>query len=228
MRRKVDSRREHQTAYRPKSAARQSLAGALFTSTQQRMLALFFGQPDRTFFTREIFDLARSGRGAVQRELARLADAGLLVVTKVGNQKHFQANRAAPIFDELHGIVLKTVGLFDPIKAALRRISEQTQLALIYGSVAKRADTVSSDVDLLVVSQTLSLEDTYGAMASAEKVIGRKISITLLTPQELRQRQADKSPFLMKVLSDQHIVLIGEAPGNSSAGQPCSDSTAKD
>jgi hypothetical protein len=92
---------------------------ALFTSTQQRVLALLFGQPDRTFFATEIIDLAKSGRGAVQRELGRLADSGLVTVTRLGSQKHFQANSDAPVFEELRSIVVKTVGLVEPSQAEL-------------------------------------------------------------------------------------------------------------
>jgi predicted nucleotidyltransferase len=185
----------------------------LFTLTQQRVLTLLFGQPDRVLFMREIIDLARSGRGAVQRELARLLEAGLIVMTQVGNQNHFQANRAAPIFDEIRGIILKTTGLAEPIRAALSQVHEPIKVALIYGSVAKRTDTASSDVDLLIVSERLSLEDAYAALAPAEQAISRKINITLLKPDEFQQRHTDKSPFLTKVLSGQHILLVGEANG---------------
>src|SRR5438067_13700969 len=76
---------------------RVSLADALFTKTQQRVLALFFGEPDRTFFKRELIQRAGSGSGAVQRELARLVESGLVTVTTIGSQKHYQANRSAPV-----------------------------------------------------------------------------------------------------------------------------------
>ena len=198
---------------RGRSVARAGLAGALFTLTQQRLLTLLFGQPERALFMREIIDLARSGRGAVQRELARLLEAGLIVMTQVGNQNHFQANRAAPIFDEIRGIILKTTGLAEPIRAALSQVLEPIKVALIYGSVAKRTDTASSDVDLLIVSERLSLENAYAALAPAEQAISRKINITLLTPEEFQQRHTDNSPFLTKVLSGQHILLVGEVNG---------------
>jgi predicted nucleotidyltransferase len=215
MRRRL--RRSPTVRVQQKSALRTSLAGALFTSTQQRVLALLFGQPDRTFFTGELFELARSGRGAVQRELAKLTNAALIVVTKIGNQKHFQANRSAPIFHELRSIVLKTVGLVEPIKAALALIRQPIELAFIYGSIAKHTDTASSDVDLLIVSERLSLEDAYATLASAEQAISRKINVTLLTPGEFERRRTDNSPFLTKVLSDQHIDLVGEANGYTAA-----------
>jgi predicted nucleotidyltransferase len=189
------------------------LIDALFTSTQQRLLALFFGQADRTFFTREIIELAQSGTGAVQRELRRLTSAGLVVMSKQGNQKHFQANRAAPIFEELHSIVVKTIGVAEPIKQVLLSLKESVQLAFVYGSVAKHADVASSDVDLLVVSDRLLLDEAYAALAPAEHVLSRKINVTLLTPEEFERRRADKSPFLSKVLAGEHLVLIGDTDG---------------
>jgi predicted nucleotidyltransferase len=195
---------------RPRAPPSGSLIDALLTSTQQRLLGLLFGQPDRTFFTTELIQLAKSGTGAVQRELRRLTNSGLVVMTKQGNQKHFQANRAAPIFEELHGIVVKTMGLAEPIRQALLSLKEPVQLALVYGSVAKHTDTASSVVDLLIVSDGLLLEKAYAALASAEQAICRKINVTLLTPEEFERRRTDKSPFLSKVLAGEHLVLIGD------------------
>src|SRR5882672_9635695 len=42
-----------------KFATRGGLAGALFSSTQQRLFTLLFGQPDRSFFLGELIELAR-------------------------------------------------------------------------------------------------------------------------------------------------------------------------
>jgi predicted nucleotidyltransferase len=189
--------------------ARSSLVDALFTSTQQRVLALLFGQSDRSFFANELIQLARSGTGAVQRELERLAASGLVVVTKVGNQKHFQANRDAPVFTELRSIVLKTMGLADPLRAALEPFAELIDLAVVYGSVAKGKDTASSDVDLLIVSDALTLEKLYAGLAIVEHEIARKINVTLYTSQEFRQRRKEEHPFLAKVLAGEHWVLMG-------------------
>ena len=104
------------------------LADALFTTTQQRVLGLLFGQPGRSFFANELIELTGSGSGAVQRELRRLATSGLLTVTRIGNQKHFQANRDSPVFDELCSLVIKTVGLADPIRRALLPLAEKIDL----------------------------------------------------------------------------------------------------
>lgn len=189
------------------------LADALFTSTQQRVLALLFGQPHRSFFVTELVALAGAGSGAVQRELARLAQSALVTVTKVGNQKHYQANNESPLFDELCSIIQKTVGLQEPILAALAPLTNRIALALIYGSIAKQSDTAVSDIDLLLVSDQLTLEEVYTALAPAEKQLDRSINPTLYTKAEFEQRRQAKSAFLTRVLAGPTIVLIGAVDG---------------
>jgi predicted nucleotidyltransferase len=196
---------------------RASLADALFSGTQQRVLGLLYGNPERSFFATEIFERAGSGRGSVQRELARLADSGLVVVNRVGNQKHYQANRHAPIFADLRSIILKTSGLAEPIRQALGPLAKKIDLALIYGSIARGDAHAGSDVDLLVVARDLSLEQLYARIESAEKVIGRSIHPTLLTPDEMRRRRLDRNPFLSKILAGETITLIGTVDAETPA-----------
>ena len=109
-----------QTAYRRVGTRSTSLADALFTTTQQRILRLLFGNTEPTYFQQELIAQTGSGSGAEERELARLVESGLVTMSRIGSQKHYQANRNAPIFGELRGIVMKTVGLIDPLRSALR------------------------------------------------------------------------------------------------------------
>jgi predicted nucleotidyltransferase len=185
-----------------------SLPDALFTATQQRVLVLLFGQPDRSFFATELIHLARIGRGAVQRELRRLVESGLINVSRVGNQKHYQANRSSPVFKELRSLIRKTVGLHEPIREALKPLSDRISLAALYGSVAKHRDTAMSDIDLLVVSDALTLEELYAALGSAEEKLARKINPTLYTSQEFDRRLKTGNAFLKRVLGGKHEVLM--------------------
>ncbi|MGB5998987.1 MAG: nucleotidyltransferase domain-containing protein [Thermoanaerobaculia bacterium] len=186
-----------------------SLADALFTTTQQRVLALLFGQPARSFFATELIELTGSGSGAVQRELKRLTSSGLITVTPIGKQKHYQANPDSPVFAELRGLVLKTVALVEPIRQALERLGDRITLALLYGSVVKGTDTAASDIDLLIVAEGVTLEDIYTVLAPVEAGLDRKISPALYTPQEFVERKESNSAFLTRVLSGEHLVLIG-------------------
>src|ERR1700756_961423 len=114
-----------------------SISNALFSKVQQRVLALIFGHPERSFYTSEIVRHVHSGTGAVERELSRLQSSGLVSVERIGNQKHFRANRQSPIFAELQSLVVKTVGLTEPLRKALQPHSSKIKVAFVYGSVAK-------------------------------------------------------------------------------------------
>ena len=101
----------------------QLFADALFTTTQQRLLALLYGQPSRSFYASKLIALTGSGSGAVQRELKRLSGSGLVTVTRIGRQKHYQANPGCPVFAELRGLVVKTVAVNDQVRQALEAIT---------------------------------------------------------------------------------------------------------
>ena len=194
------------------------LADALFTTTQQRVLSLLFGQPHRSFFTSELIKRTGSGSGAVQRELQRLASSRLVNVTSIGTQKHYQANPACPVYHELVGIVRKTVVLVEPIREALAPFANRITLAMLYGSVVQGTDTADSDIDLLVTANGMMLEELYAALASVESSLGRKISPMLYTVSEFNARRSAKNPFLMRVLEGEHLVLIGKEDGESATG----------
>jgi len=207
----LSSRPARRRAAAGRADAATSLADALFTTTQQRVLALLFGQPSRSFFASELIELTGSGSGAVQRELKRLASSGLLTVKRIGKQKHYQANPDCPVFEELCALVRKTVAMVEPIREALAPLAKKIERALIYGSVVKGTDTASSDIDLLVVADDLTLEALYSALAPVEANLDRKISPTLYTRKEYDDRRAAGNPFLTRVLEGEHLVLMGSA-----------------
>ena len=186
-----------------------SLADALFSSIQQRVLAYLFGQPERSFFATELIRLAGGGSGAVQRELARLEDSGLVLVTRVGTQKHYQANPKSPIFSELCAIAQKTVGLAEPLRKALKPLAKRISSAFVYGSVAKKQDTAASDVDLMVISGSLTYADLFAALEDASQRLGRKVNPTLYSPQELAKRVKQGNAFVTRVLAQPKIWLVG-------------------
>ena len=192
-----------------KLAPRGSLADALFSGTQQRVLGLLFGQPERSFYATELISLAGVGSGAVQRELASLSQSGLVTVKAVGNQKHYQANPASPIYNELCGMVRKTVGLAEPLRAALAPLARQIKAAFVYGSIAKKEDTATSDIDLMLVSDTLTFGDTILALQAATELLGREVNPNILTQQDFAKRLAEDGSFVSRVMSQPKVWLIG-------------------
>lgn len=192
------------------ATGRASLADALFSATQQRILGLLFGQPERSFYANELIALTGSGSGAVQRELARLAASGLVVVSLIGRQKHYQANPDSPIFAELCGIASKTIGLAEPLRQALAPLAPRIRAAFVYGSVARRQDTARSDIDLMLVSDELSYPDVFGALEAASGRLGREVKPTIYSRQEWAERAARGDGFVKRVLAHPRIWLIGD------------------
>jgi len=195
------------------------LADVLFSGVQRRLLALFYGQPDRSYYGNELLRLTATGRGGLQRELSRLVASGLVDVAAVGNQKHYRANRAVPIFNELRGIVLKTFGLADVLREALAPLAERIELAFVFGSIAKGSDTAASDIDLLVVSDLLAYAELFDSLAAAEETLGREINPALYAKAEFEQKIAADNHFVTRVLAQPKILLIGNED-DIPAGQP--------
>jgi predicted nucleotidyltransferase len=186
-----------------------SLGSVLFTKTQRRVLGLLFGNPGRSYYANEIVRYAGAGIGAVHRELERLAGVRLLTVSKIGNQKHYQANRDAPIFEELCGIVLKTFGIADLLRDALAPLAKRIDAAFIYGSVARQADTAGSDIDVMIVSDALSFPDVMPALTKAEDAIMRAVNPSVLGRKEWRRKATEAGGFVQRVMQQPRIYLIG-------------------
>lgn len=187
-----------------------SLADALFSKGQQRVLGVFFSNPERDFYASEIAEREQTGRGALQRELDRLTQSGLVTVSLRGRQKLYRANPESPIFAELRSIVLKTIGVVEIIKTALLPHADRIFNAFIYGSVAKGTDTAVSDVDLMVISDQLSYSELYEILSEAERIVGRKINPTLYSPSEFRAKLADNNHFLKRVMEQSMVMVLGK------------------
>ena len=185
------------------------LAGALLSRVQARVLHLLIGNPDRTFHASEIIRLAHSGSGAVQRELSKLTSAGIVTTTSSGNRKLYQANRQSPIFEELYGIIVKTVGLAEPLKKALKAFNSRISFAFVYGSVAKGKDTAKSDVDLMILGEDLSYSDIFAALQKVEKQILRSINPNLMTIGEWRRKVEDRNFFVINILRQPKVFIVG-------------------
>ncbi len=188
---------------------RVTISDALFTSTQQRVLGLLFGQPERAFTVSELIGLARTGSGAVQRELQRLCASGLVSLRVESGRKLYQANERAPIFEELRSIVEKTTGVAGQLREALRPHAHRIRAAVLYGSVAKGTATATSDVDVLLVAEDLTLEEAFSILEPVERSLGRRVEPTIYTPEELARRTREGHPFVASVLAGPHAILLG-------------------
>lgn len=186
-----------------------SLGNALFSGAQQPILALLFGQPEQWFHVKELIRLTGLGSASVQRELARLEKGGIVETRRIGNLKQIRAFAGSPIFSELRLIVLKTFGAAEVLREALTPLASEINFAFVYGSVAQGNDHAGSDIDLMIVSDTLSYGQVMATLQSAEKQLGRRVQVTQYTVKEFLERKQQKHHFVTEVLRQSKLMVIG-------------------
>ncbi|MFK5913649.1 MAG: transcriptional regulator [Woeseiaceae bacterium] len=186
-----------------------SIGDALFTKTQQRVFGLLYGNPQQRFYTNEIVRWADMGRGTITRELNRLVSADVLVVQREGNQHYYSANADNPIYNELVNIVRKTFGIADVIREALSPVYELIDLAFIYGSIAKKEETAISDIDLLVITDSLEYTDLMTALTDVESLLARPINPSIYTVEQIKEKLQQKNAFLTRVMDQPKIWVKG-------------------
>lgn len=185
------------------------IARSLFSEVQLKVLALLFGQPGRAFQMSELISLVGSGVGAVHRVVKRFVKSGLVNESVMGKTKFYLANADSPVFTELHGLVMKTVGLTIPLQSALASCIESVYSAFIYGSVARSADHASSDIDIMIIGENLSYTDILNATQSVEVQTGRTVNVKILSQQEWKKKLLDRNPFIERILNQPMIFLKG-------------------
>ena len=188
-----------------------SIATALFSDSQSRVFQWLFGQPEREFHLSELRRLTGLGSASLQRELNRLAEAGLVRSERVGNLRRFQANPQSPVYGELVGLTRKTLGVEPMLREALLPLAPDLQAAWVYGSIAKQTDTAKSDIDVMLIGKNLRLAKVLELLVPLEAQLGRKINPTCYTPAEFKRRRAEPDSFVNRVLAQPILPLIGDA-----------------
>ncbi len=186
-----------------------SLGDALFTATQQKVLALLYGKPDRSFYANEIARWAQVGKGSVMRELDRMQKAGVLVLTQQGNQTHYLANAQCPIYAELLGIVRKTFGVAEHLRAALAPLVGKLHWAFVYGSIAKGTAHSGSDIDLMLIGEGVNYSDVMTLLMPVEEQLGRTINPTLYTKATWQAQHKTDDNFVQRLAQQEKIDIIG-------------------
>lgn len=195
-----------------------SIFSGLFTDSQSRLFIWLFGQPERAYHLSELRRLTGLGSASLQRELNRLAAAGLVDSQMIGNMRRFQANPQSPVFAELVALTRKTLGTVPVLRDALSPLMPDLLAAWVYGSVAKQTDTARSDIDVMLVGNDLLLGKVLTCLVPAEAQLGRKINPTCYSPEEFERRRAEPDSFLNRVLSQPILALIGDAHEPARAG----------
>lgn len=184
------------------------LSATLFGKTRRMVLALLYSHADESFYLRQVARTAGVGLGAVQRELKKLSEAGIIRRKTQGRQVYYQANPECPVYEELKSLVIKTVGIGEALKAALVSLADRICVAFLFGSLVRGDERSSSDVDIMVVGD-VTFAEVVALLGRVQATIRREINPIVYPPEEFRSKLASDHHFLKKTLKGSKFFLIG-------------------
>jgi uncharacterized protein len=119
---------------------------------------------------------------------------------------YYQANPNSPLYPDLRGLLLKTAGLVEVLRDALKPLAAKTALAFVYGSIASAQERSESDIDLMVIG-SVSPADLALPLRRAREQLGREIYLTVYSVTEFNRKRVAKDHFLSQVLSSPRLAL---------------------
>ena len=185
-----------------------NLLDYLLPRVRQAILAATILHPEHWWYMSDLAKHLNVMPSSLQRELASLVEAGILKKRQDGNRIYYQPDPQCPILPELRGLLVKTSGIADILKAMLQPFWERTDFVFIYGSIARDEETSSSDVDLMLIGD-LRLMELSPALREAEKQLGRPINPTLFRWQEFAYKAEEGNHFVTTILNAPKIYLKG-------------------
>jgi predicted nucleotidyltransferase len=185
-----------------------NLSEILFKDYRKRVLSLLLLNPDKRYHVREIARITGTVAGTLHKELARLAEAGILSKEKIGNQVQYYADRDCLVFDELASILRKTAGFVEVIADALVSLRENIDVALVFGSMASDKASSSSDIDLLIIGD-VSFAGVSKAIYPCQKILKREINPKVYTRKDWKKLVDKKDSFAKEIIKQPKLFIIG-------------------
>lgn len=173
----------------------------MFSPYRRQALAVLFLRPDEQFHVRQLERMTGVSAGSLHRELRAMAESGLLIREKLGNQVFYRVNTYCTIYEELAAIFRKTLGLVSLLKDALSELDDQIHAAFVFGSMASGRQTAGSDLDICVLGD-LSLREVVKALSTVQETLQREVNPVVMTPRKFSDLAGKKDRFVTRVLSE--------------------------
>ena len=185
-----------------------STLDALFTVPRRGILAATLLEPEHWWYLSDLARHLRVHHATLQRELARLTKAEILLTKRDGNRAYYRANQDSPIFPELRSLLTKTAGLVETLRDTLHPFKKAIQVAFVYWSVARATEVSESDVDLMIVGR-LSLRALAAGLRKTERKLRRPVNPSVYRAAEFARKLASGNPFLRRVLDKEKLFVVG-------------------
>ena len=177
------------------------------SKTRAALLELFLTNPESSFYMQEVGRILGKKPGTFQRTINNMVSEGILISEYKANARFFRANKEYPIYKELKSIVFKSAGAQRSIRKVLEKVGN-VEISFIYGSYAKAKETYFSDIDLAVIG-TVDEDKLIKEFDRLEDKFQREINYKLYTFKKLKKEIEEKEPFILEIIRDKKIMLIG-------------------
>jgi len=178
---------------------------------REELLALYFTNPNKKYYLRELERLLNFSVGNIRRELIKLESTGFFLSENKGNLVYYYLNQNHPLFKELKSIIFKTSGVPKMLQNVLEKFNDINQ-AFIYGSFAKGEEREDSDIDLLIIGK-VNENKLIEVISKLERKLQREINYAIYGKEDFKKKKEEGNPFILDILKEKKIFLIGNKNG---------------
>ena len=181
----------------------------MFSPYRRQVLARLFLRPDEQFHVRELERMTGISAGSLHRELKAMAESGLLLREKVGNQVLYRVDADCPIYEELAAIFRKTMGMASLLQNALTGLAERIEVAFVFGSMASGRQNAGSDIDVCVLGD-VSLLDVVTALSPVQETLRRELNPVVMTAERFSELAKRQDRFVTRMLSEPMVIVMAD------------------
>ena len=178
---------------------------------REELLALYFTNPNKKYYLRELERILNLSVGNIRRELIKLERAGVFLSENKGNLVYYYLNRSYPLFEELKSIIFKTSGAPKMLQNVLEKFNGISH-AFIYGSFAKGEEREDSDIDLLIIGK-VDEDNLIEEIGKLERKLQRETNYAIYGKEDFKKKKEEGNPFIIDILKERKIFLIGDENG---------------
>ncbi|TSC94774.1 MAG: nucleotidyltransferase [Parcubacteria group bacterium Licking1014_1] len=178
-----------------------------FTKNQTLILELFFRDPEKSYYFRQIGTLLNKEPGVFQKDIETLVKNHVLKSEYRANSRFFELNKDHPLFEEFKSIFFKTLGAEGKLKEIFKDI-KNVKITFIFGSYARKEENSLSDIDLMIIGNP-NEDDFFGKISDLESKLSREINYRIFSEYNWQKRIREKESFILSILKNPKIFIIG-------------------
>lgn len=189
-----------------------SIQDIITSKVRIKILELFYSNTHEMFHVRGIVREIGEEINAVRRELQKMEDVGILKKEQRGNRVYYFIRSDYPLYGDLLSMVSKSKGLGNNLILSKSKIGKISYI-MFSGRFARGKKRKKEDeVEILVVGE-INLQELASIIRTYESKLGRDINYTVMSQEELDYRKKRRDPFLLGILTQSRIMIIGDEEG---------------